>query len=99
MIFSRHNYPSVQYLIHAGYFCGIMYATFPLALFLQALFLQALYQSFLHGVATTDISNTILLPILIPSGIERQVNRPDTIIREDKAPTHVCIITSPADPL
>ena len=31
---------------------------------------------------------TILLPILIPFGVECQINRPDTIIQEDKAPSH-----------
>ena len=51
MIFSRQNYPSVQYLIRAGYFYRIVCATFlltlfPLSPFLQALLLQAPYQSF-----------------------------------------------------
>jgi len=31
---------------------------------------------------------TILLPILIPFGVECQIDRPDTIIQEDKAPAH-----------
>src|SRR2546421_7602989 len=31
---------------------------------------------------------TILLPILIPFGIECQIDRPDSIIQEDKAPSH-----------
>ena len=30
----------------------------------------------------------ILLPILIPFGVECQINRPDTIIQEDKAPAY-----------
>jgi len=34
---------------------------------------------------------TILLPILIPFGIECQIDRPDTIIQEDKAPSHASL--------
>lgn len=30
----------------------------------------------------------ILLPILIPFGVECQIDRPDTIIQEDKALSH-----------
>jgi len=40
------------------------------------------------GIDWYHYLTTILLPILIPFGVECQIDHPDTIIQEDKAPAH-----------